>query len=80
MALVLSKIKIFCNNNGNCSILQSHNSKEFDNAEMSLFRENNNIKYIKSSPYHPQTNGSVEIIHKLEKDYLYNKKITWELF
>ena len=41
---------------------------------MRLFCENNNIKYIKSSPYHPQTNGSVEIIHKLEKDFLYNKK------
>ena len=64
MALVISKIKIFCNNNGNCRILQSDNGKEFDNAEMRLFCENNNIKYIKSSPYHPQTNGSVEIIHK----------------
>ncbi len=51
-----------------------YNGKEFDNAEMRLFCQNNNIKYIKSSPYHPQTNGSVEIIHKLEKDYLYNKK------
>ena len=64
MALVISKIKIFCNNNGNCRILQSDKGKEFDNNEMHFFCENNNIKFIKSSPYHPQTNGSVEIIHK----------------
>ena len=66
MPLVLSKIKLFINNNGICKIIQTDNGKEFDNTQMKLFCENNNIKFIKSSPYHPQSNGSVEIIHKIE--------------
>ena len=66
MPLVLSKIKLFINNNGICKIIQTDNGKEFDNTQMKLFCENNNIKFIKSSPYHPQSNGSVEIITKIE--------------
>ena len=42
--------------------------------EMRIYCENNNIKFIKSSPYHPQTNGAVEIIHKLEQEYLLKRK------
>ena len=43
MALVLSKIKLFINNNGIYKIIQTDNGKEFDNAQMKLFCENNNI-------------------------------------
>lgn len=40
---------------------------------MHIFCENNNIKYVKSSPYHPETNVSVEIIHRYECSFLENK-------
>ena len=52
---------------------QIDNGKEFDNSEMIIFCENNNINYIKSSPYHPETNGSVEIIHRYECEFLEKK-------
>ena len=59
MDLVISKIKLFIVNNGKCKIIQSDNGKEFDNIQMKIFYENSNIKFIKSSPYHPETNGAV---------------------
>ena len=74
MSLVISKIKLFIINNGKSKIIQTDNGKEFDNMEMRIYCENNNIKFIKSSPYHPQTNGAVEIIHKLEQEYLLKRK------
>lgn len=52
MTLVISKIKLFITNNGLCKIIQTDNGKEFNNSEMIIFCENNNIKYVKSSPYH----------------------------
>ena len=76
MDICISKIKIFINNNGMCKIIQTDNGSEFDNREMKIFCENSNIKFIKSSPYHPQTNGPIKIMHRLCCDYLYkNKKI-----
>ena len=74
MSLVISKIKLFIINNGKSKIIQTDNGKEFDNMKMRIYCENNNIKFIKSSPYHPQTNGAVEIIHKLEQEYLLKRK------
>ena len=41
---------------------------------MRVFCENEGIKYIKSSPYHPQTNGAVEFINKAEQEYLQKRK------
>ena len=40
---------------------------------MVIFCENSNIKYVKSSPYHPEINGSVEIIHRYECEFLEKK-------
>lgn len=74
MTSVITKIKLFINNNGKCKLLQSDNGKEFDNREMPIFCENEDIKYIKSAPYHPQINGAVEIIHKTEQIYLEKRK------
>ena len=74
MKLVLSKIKLFIDNNGKCKIFQSDNGKEFYNAELKIFCENNDINFIKSSPYHPQTNGQVEAIHKQESEFLFKQK------
>ena len=74
MDLVISKIEYFIMNNGVCKILQNDNGKEFDNSRIRIFCENNNIKYIRSTPYHPQSNGSVEILHKIECEYLNKQK------
>ena len=70
---VITKIKIFINNNG-CKLLQSDNGNEFDNREILIFCENEDIKYIKSAPYHPQTNWVEEIIHKTEQQFLEKRK------
>jgi hypothetical protein len=74
MDLVISKIKLFIVNKGKCKIIQSDNGKEFDNIQMKIFCENSNIKFIKSSPYHPETNGAVEVIHRYENEYLLKRK------
>ena len=74
MDLVISKIKLFIVNKGKCKIIQSDNGKEFDNIQMKIFCENSNIKFIKSSPYHPETNGTVEVIHRYENEYLLKRK------
>lgn len=73
--LVLSKIILFINENGKCKILQSDRGTEFNNNIMKIYCENNDIKHIISSPYHLQTNGSIEIMHKQCKEYLYKLKI-----
>ena len=54
MKLCISKIKLFMINNGFCKLLQTDNDKEFDNPELKVFCENNNIKYVKSSPIIPK--------------------------
>ena len=36
---------------------------EYNNSIIEDFCANNNIKYIKSRPHHPQTNGVVEVVH-----------------
>ena len=72
---VITKIKIYINNNGKNKLLQSDKGKKFDNREMHIFCENENIKYIKSAPYHPKTNGVVEIIHKLSNNFSKKEKI-----
>lgn len=74
MNLVISKIKIFINNNGPCKIIQTDHGLEFDNKEMIIFWENNKIQYITSSIKHPQTNGALDIIHRYECDYLLKRK------
>ena len=72
--LVLSKIKIFFRENGKCEIFQTDNGKEFNNVILKTYLENNNVKYLRSAPYHPQTNGCCEVVHKEIKSYLLRKK------
>ena len=62
--LVVSKIKSFINVNGPYSIFQTDNGLEFNNANLKIFLENLNINYILSAPYHPQSNGCCEALHK----------------
>ena len=70
---------MFCELFGTPKILQTDNGGEFKNNDLENFCEENNIKLIHSSPYHPQTNGSVEATHKeIQKyicmEYLKNRK------
>ena len=77
MMLVVSKIKLYIMNYGKCKILQTDNGKEFKNSELKTFLENEGIKQVFSRIYHPQSNGTVEAIHKAIRKYLineYNKK------
>ena len=72
--LVVSKIKSFIRNNGTCQIFQTDNGKEFNNILLKTYLENNNIKYLRSAPYHPQSNGCCEAVHKEIKNYLLRSK------
>ena len=49
---------------------KTDNGGEFKNNDLENFCEENNIKLIHSSPYHPQTNGSVEATHKEIQKYI----------
>jgi len=37
-----------------------NNGPQFTSAEFSQFLKNNGVKHIKSTPYHPLTNGNFE--------------------
>ena len=67
---VVAKIKSFIRATGKCEILQKDNGKEFNNQLLKIYLENNHIKYLKSAPYHPQSNGCCESVHKEIKNYL----------
>ena len=69
-SLVLSKIKSFFEINGKPELFHTDNGKEFKNNELKYYLENHNIKYITSAPYHPQSNGCCEALHKEIKKYL----------
>ena len=47
--------------------------KEFDNQYIKYYCIENDIKLIHSSPYHPQTNGSVEVTHQEIQKYIVNE-------
>ena len=72
--LVVSKIRAFFRDNGVCEIFQTDNGKEFNNTILKTFLDNNNVNYLRSAPYHPQTNGCCEAVHKEIKNYLLRKK------
>ena len=58
------------------TLLQTDKGVEYCNNLIKDFCSENNIKYIKSSPQHPQTNGVVKIaIKKLEKQSFKNIEI-----
>ena len=73
MVNVVSKIKMYIMNFGKCKIFQTDNGTEFKNAELKTFLENEGIKHVFSRPYHPQSNGAVEAVHKSVKKYLSNE-------
>ena len=65
-------MKCLYKNFGSCKILQVDNGTEFKNKILETYCNNNNIKLVHSSPYHPQTKGVVEVAHKeIKKSYLF---------
>ena len=52
--------------------LQSDNDKEFDNLLIKDYLEKTNVKYVRSRPHHPQTNGFLERYHRELHKYMYN--------
>ena len=52
--------------------LQSDNDKEFDNLLIKDYLEKINVKYVRSRPHHPQTNGFLESYHRELHKYMYN--------
>ena len=48
----------------------TENGKEFNNPTLKIYLDNNNIKYLRSAPNLPQTNGICEAVHKEIKNYL----------
>ena len=70
---ILKKIEIYIENFGKPVILQTDNGKEFENQYLKTYCADNDIKLIHSSPYHPQTNGTVEVTHKEIQKYIFNE-------
>ena len=70
---ICKKIDIYIENFGKCNILQVDNGPEFRNNLLESYCKNNNIKLIYSSPYHPQTNGVCEVVHKEIRKYIYGE-------
>ena len=61
---VINSVKEFCLTIGFPKIIQTDNGKEYKNSLFKDFCEKHSITHIFSSPYHPQTNGVVEVSHK----------------
>ena len=70
---ILKNIDLYCENFGYPKILQTDNGGEFKNAKLKSYCNEHEIKLIHSSPYHPQTNGAVEVTHKEIQKYIYNE-------
>ena len=60
----LNCFKEFCILVGTPKILQTDNGGEYKNNLFKNYCDENNIKHIFSSPYHPESNGIVEVSHK----------------
>ena len=63
-------------NFGYPKILQFDNGTEFMNSLLDNYCKSNNIKLIHSTPYHPQTNGVCEAVHKEIMKYIYHEFIS----
>ena len=72
---ILKNIEKYIESFGKPAIIQTDNGKEFDNQFLKTYCIDNDIKLIHSSPYHPQTNGAVEVTHKEIQKYIFNEYI-----
>ena len=67
---ILNKIDQYNQSFGYPKILQCDNGGEFKNNFLEKYCADNNIKLIFSSPFHPQTNGTCESVHKEIRKYI----------
>ena len=67
---ILNKIDQYNQSFGYPKILQCDNGGEFKNNFLEQYCAENNIKLIFSSPFHPQTNGAYESVHKEIRKYI----------
>ena len=72
---VVKNIGRFIENFGVPKICKIDNGTEFKNNLLDIYCNNNEIKLIHSSPYHPQTKGVCEAVHKEIRKYIYNEFI-----
>ena len=72
---ILKNIEIYFENFGFPKIFQVDNGGEFSNKFLDSYCEKNIILLIHSNPYHPQTNGAYESVHKEIKKYIYDAYI-----
>ena len=56
----MDKLRILFATHGNPTSVVTDNASIFISAEMKKFWQNNGIRHITSSPYHPATNGLAE--------------------
>ena len=68
---VFKNLETFFENFGKPKILQVDNGREFKNQILINYCKENNVRLVHSSPYHPQTNGVVEVTHKEIQKYIY---------
>ena len=71
---ILKSLKGFFSTHYYPDMLHSDNGKEFDNELIKGYLNSHNIKYIKGSPYHPQSQGSVESFNKYIQTFLVKSK------
>ena len=67
---ILNKIDQYNQSFGYPKILQCDNGGEFKNNFLEQYCAENNVKLIFSSPFHPQTNGACESVHKEIRKYI----------
>ena len=71
---VLSSIKEIFSIMGTPKILQSDNGGEFKNSLLEQYWSKVNVRQIFGSPYHPQSQGSVEAFNRTIHDFLISAK------
>ena len=71
---VLSSIKEIFSNMGFPKMLQSDNGTEFKNKLLGDYLQKKKIDHIFGSPYHPQSQGSVEAFNRTIQNFLISAK------
>ena len=72
--VVLAAIKETFTIMGVPKILQSDNGGEFKNSILDQYLSKINVRHIFGSPYHPQSQGSVEAYNRTIQDFLVSAK------
>ena len=72
--VVLAAIKEIFTIMGVPKILQSDNGREFKNSILDQYLSKINVRHIFGSPYHPQSQGSVEAYNRTIQDFFVSAK------